>query len=164
MTTVYSCECVMDENDSSNRMKRDGYLFWILPRDFTVFLYNKYRLKVSPPQSSLMGLEPLPFACIWMFSFSQDVSGWGVGVFPQPMTATLRLGVENTWRLNAVQTWENYGPECSGKEKESHGFSQSEPRSSTPVWCEDVSQTCTLHLDMELRVLLLSITITCSHI
>ncbi len=78
-------------------------------------LKTKYRL--NPVQSSILILYTCvmltvcrapPSACVLMFWLSRDVSGWGVGVFPPANdSAQVRLRVDETKRLDAVQTTEN---------------------------------------------------------
>ncbi len=60
-----------------------------------------------------------PSACMLMFWFSWDISGWGVGVFPPANeSAQVRLRVDKTQRVDAVQTEENGGCGHSSEEKE----------------------------------------------
>ncbi len=53
-----------------------------------------------------------------MFWFGRDISGWGAGVFPPANeSAQVRLRVDKTKRVDAVQTEENGGCGRSGEEK-----------------------------------------------
>ncbi len=81
---------------------------------------NTHLYKSNAAQSSLLILctcggdrdcRAPPSAWVLMFQFSQNVSGWGVGVFPPANdSAQVRLRVDKTQRLDAIQTGENY--EC----------------------------------------------------
>ncbi len=60
-----------------------------------------------------------PSAWICMFWFSQDVSGWGVGVFPPANDGTqVRLRMDKTKPMDAIQTAEHsrYGHKSEEKE------------------------------------------------
>ncbi len=58
-----------------------------------------------------------PTACVLMFWFSRDVSGWGVGVFP-PADDGVQVRSRLDTELDAIQTGESYGYGQSGEKRE----------------------------------------------
>ncbi len=60
--------------------------------------------------------EPLPSACILMFWFSLDVSGWEVGAF-LPANYSAQLGVDKTSRLDGIQTGKNTDADVASPKK-----------------------------------------------
>ncbi len=66
-----------------------------------------------------MSAEPLPSACILIFWLSWDQSERGVGAFPPANgSALVRLRVDKTQRVDAIQMGESYRCERSGEVKD----------------------------------------------